>query len=180
MVPSPAQFWMSLLNAPAVGAGTSLATSVTLTDISPAPQLVLPANYLYPGQRLRMEAYGIYSTTGGPTLLLGAYWGGVAQTALAATAANVAATGAAAWPWQLRLNIRVVTVGAAGTVWCAGWVKVASTIALMTEYVLPSTQTQPVSINTTTANALTVGAQWGTSSASNTITCEDLLVEALS
>jgi hypothetical protein len=176
----PAQFWEALLNAPAVGAGTALATSITLTDISPAPQLVVPAGYLYPGQRLRVEAYGIYSAVSTPTLLLGAYWGGVAAvTPLAATAANAAAN-ATAWPWQFRLNIRVITVGASGTIWCAGWAKVASTIALLTEYALPSTQTMPITINSTTANALTIGAQWGTSSASNTITCEDCLIEALS
>jgi hypothetical protein len=37
----------------------------------------------------------------------------------------------------------------------------------------------PVTVNTTTANALTVGAQWGTSSASNTITVEDAYFETL-
>jgi hypothetical protein len=178
----PAQFWEALLNAPAVGAGTALASSTTLTDISPAPQLVVPANYLYPGQRLRVEAYGIFSTTTGtPTLLLGAYWGGVAAvTPLAATAANATVNSLTAVPWQLRLNIRVITVGAAGTVWCAGWAKMATSLTTMTEYALPSTQTMPITINTTTANALTIGAQWGTSSASNTITCEDCLIEALS
>jgi hypothetical protein len=176
----PAQFWRSVLNAPGVGAGTPLASSTTLTDISPAPQLVLPANYLYPGQRLRMTAYGIYSTTGIPTLTLGAYYGGVAGVALAVTAANTAGSGAASWPWQLYLDIYVRATGSSGTLWCNGYAKVGTTAAAMAEYALPSTQTQPVTVNTTTANALTAGAQWGTSSASNTITCEDLYVEALS
>jgi hypothetical protein len=175
----PLQTWEAVLNAPAVGAGTPLASTLTLTDISPAPQLVVPANYLYPGQRLRLEAYGVYSAVSTPTLILGAYWGGVAGTALAATAANTAAN-ATAWPWQLRLNIRVITTGSSGTIWCAGWAKVAATIATLTEYALPSTQTQPIAISTVTANALTVGAQWGTSSASDTITCEDAYIEALS
>lgn len=177
----PAQFWESVLNAPAVGAGTPLANSLTLTDISPAPQLVIPANYLYPGQRLRVEAYGIYSSTSAATLILGVYWGGVAAAVpLAATAANAVAAAGASYPWQLRLNIRVIQPGSSGTVWCAGWVKVGSTLALMTEYALPSSQTQPVTVSTVTANALTVGAQWGTAAAGDTITCEDCLIEALS
>lgn len=179
-IPTPAQFWEACLNVPAVGAGTALASSTTLTDISPAPQLVLPANYMYGGQRFRIEAYGIHSTTGTPTLLLGAYYGGVAGTLLAATAANATASGAASYPWQLRLNIRVATIGSSGTVWCSGWAKVGSSLTALTEYALPSSQTQPITINTTTANALTIGAQWGTSSASNTITCEDAYIEALS
>lgn len=181
----PAQFWRSVLNSPGVGAGTALASSTTLTDISPAPQLFLPANYLYIGQRLRMTAYGIYSNTGTPTLLLGAYYGGVAGTALAATAANATPSGVTGVPWQLVCDIYVRSIGSSGTVWANGTVSVFQTLAggvsnNPTVYSIPTTQTQPITINTTTANALTVGAQWGISSASNTITCEDLYVEALS
>jgi hypothetical protein len=177
----PAQFWRAVLNAPGVGAGTALANSTTLTDISPAPQLVLPANYLYVGQRLRLTANGIFSTTGTPTLLLGGYYGGVAGTLLAATAANTTGSGAASWPWQLFLDILVKTIGSSGTVWCNGQVTLSTTLAgAASFYNLPTTQTQPITINTTTANALTVGAQWGTASASNTITCEDAYIEALS
>jgi hypothetical protein len=176
----PAQFWRSVLNAPGVGPGTALASSTTLTDISGAPQLVLPANYLYIGQRLRMKGYGIYSTTGTPTLQVGAYYGGVAGTALAVTAANSTPNNSAAYPWQVDLDIYVRSVGSSGTVWCNGWAKVGSSLTAMTEYAIPSSQTQPISVSTTTANALTIGALWGTSSASNTITCEDLYVEALS
>jgi hypothetical protein len=176
----PAQFWRSALNSPGVGAGTALASSTTLTDVSPAPQLVLPANYLYIGQRLRITAYGTFSTTGTPTLLIGGYYGGVAGTALAATAANATGSGAASWPWQLWLDIYVRTVGSSGTLWTNGLVNLGSSLTAFTTYALPSSQTQPITVNTTTANALTVGAQWGTSSASNTITCQDAYIEAIS
>lgn len=181
----PAQFWRAVLNSPGVGAGTPLANSTTLTDISPAPQLVLPANYLYPGQRLRATAYGIFSTTGGPTLLVGVYYGGVAGTLLAATAAVTAPTGVTAVPFQVACDIYVRTTGASGTVWANGTVTLFQTLAGGASgnpliYSIPVTQTQPITINTTTANAITIGAQWGTQSASNTITCEDLYVEALS
>lgn len=175
-----AQFWRSVLNSPGVGAGTPLASSTTLTDISPAPQLVLPANYLFVGQRLRLTAYGIFSSVSAPTLLLGGYWGGVAGTALAATAANTIGNGTN-WPWQLWLDIYVRSVGSSGSVWCNGQAIIATSLTQpATPFFLPSSQTQPVTVNTTTANAITVGAQWGASSASNTITCEDAYVEALS
>jgi hypothetical protein len=175
----PIQSWEAVLNVPGVGAGTALASSTTLTDISPAPQLVLPANYLYVGQRLRLKAYGIYSAVSTPTLLLGAYYGGVAGTALAATAANTAGNGVL-WPWQLWLDIYVRSVGSSGTLWVNGLVNLGSSLAAFTTYALPSSQTQPITVNSTTANALTVGAQWGALSASNTITCEDVYIEAIS
>ena len=175
------QFWRSMIgNAVGVGAGTALASSTTLTDISPAPQVVLPANYLFVGQRIRITAYGIFSTTGTPTLLLGAYYGGVAGTLLAATAANATGNNAASWPWQLFCDIFVRTTGSSGTVWCNGLVNLGTSLTTFsTPYFVPSSQTQPITINTTTANALTVGAQWGASSASNTITCEDAYFETL-
>jgi len=176
----PIQSWEAVLNVPGEGAGTALASSTTLTDISPAPQLVLPSGYMYIGQRLRLIAYGIFSTTSTPTLLLGGYYGGVAGTALAATAAITTGSGAASWPWRLSLEIYVRSVGSSGTVWCNGVVKLGTSLTGATDYWIPSSQTQPITINTTTANALTVGAQWGTSSASNTITCEDAYIEAIS
>jgi len=176
----PYQSWRSVLNAPGVGAGSALASSATLTDISPAPQLVFPANYLYVGQRLRLVGHGIFSTTGTPTLLIGGYYGGVAGTLLAAITATATGNNAASWPWRIELDIYVRSTGSSGTVWCNGWVDLGTALATVSHVPVPSTQTQPVTVNTTTANALTVGAQWGTSSASNTITCEDAYVEALS
>jgi hypothetical protein len=174
------QFWRSILGNPiAVGAGTALASSTTLTDISPAPQVVLPANYLVLGQRLKVVAYGVFSTSATPTLLLGAFYGGVAGTVIAQTAANATGSGAASWPWRLELEIRVATLGSSGTFWANGKVDLGSSLTAYTTYALPSSQTMPVTVNTTTANALTVGAQWGTSSASNTITVEDAYFETL-
>jgi hypothetical protein len=175
-----AQFWRSIvMNAVGVGAGTALASSTTLTDISPAPQVVLPANYLFLNQRLKVTGYGIYSSTGTPTLLLGVYYGGVAGTLLAATAANAVANNAASYPWRLELDIYVRTTGSSGTLWCNGSAKVGSSLTAWTEYVIPSSQTQPITVNSTTANALTIGAQWSASSSSNTVTCEDAYFETL-
>jgi hypothetical protein len=176
----PLQSWRGVLNVPGVGAGTPLTNSTTLTDISPVPQLILPANYLYAGQRLRITASGIYSTTSNPTLTLGGYYGGVAGTALAVTGTNATASGAASYPWQFFLDLYVRSTGTTGTLWCNGRASVGSSLTAYTDYALPSSQTQPITVNTTTANALTVGAAWGTQSSSNTITCEDAYIEALS
>lgn len=177
-----AQFWRSLVpgsNVIAVGAGSPYASSTTLTDVSPAPQITLAANSLYVGQRLHVKGYGIFSNTGTPTLLLGVYYGGVAGTALAVTGATTTTTGATSWPFSVDLDIQVRTVGASGTVWCNGFVNLGTSLTATTPIWLPSTQSQPVTINTTTANAITIGAQWGTSNASNTLTVEDFYAETL-
>lgn len=177
-----AQFWRSLVpgsNAVGVGAGTALASSTTLTDVSPTPQVTLAANSLFVGQRLRVKGYGLFSNTSTPTLLFGIYYGGVSGTALAATGATTTTTGATNWPFDIELDILVKTVGSSGTIWCNGKVNLATSLTAMTPIWLPSTQSQPVTINTTTANALTIGAQWGTNSSSNTLTVEDFYVETL-
>jgi hypothetical protein len=182
----PAQFWRSVLNSPGVGAGTALASSTTLTDISPAPQLVLPANYLYVGQRLRATAYGILSTTSTPTLTLGVYYGGVASPTTAAVTGTITTpSSVTAVPWQVVCDIYVRTIGSSGTLWMNGTATIFQTLAGGASgnplvYSMPATQTMPITVSTVAANALTVGAVWGTSSSSNTITCEDLYVEALS
>lgn len=177
-----AQFWRSLLpgtNGVGVGAGAAYNTSVTLTDVSPTPQIVIAANSLFVGQRLRVKGYGIFSNTGTPTLLLGIYYGGVAGTALATTGAVTTTTGATNWPFAIDLDILVKSVGTTGTVWCNGMVNLGTSLSAMSDIWLPSTQTQPITVDTTSAKALTIGAQWGTSSASNTLTVEDFYAETL-
>jgi hypothetical protein len=171
------QFWVSNGNSPSQGSGTALASSTSLTDISPAPQYTLPY-YLYVGQRIRLSAFGRFSTTATPTLLIGFYYGGVAGTALAASTAVTTGT-ATAWPWRASYNFRIGATGASGTATGEGSVTIGTSLTAETGTPIPATNANPVTINTTTLQVLTCGAQWGSSSASNTITCEDFIVELL-
>lgn len=160
--------------------GAALASSVTLTDISPTPQIV-PAAFtmLEVGMEIEINAYGEFSTTATPTLLMGLYWGGVAGTALAASTAVTMGT-ATAWPWQLYYRGRVRAVGTSGSLKGEGWWNFGSALTAATQRQIPEVAaSRTVTIDTTGAGAkaLTVGAQWGTSSASNTITCYDLSVD---
>jgi len=173
------QTWTAPLGAGTVGPGTALASSTSLTDISPAPQVVLPANQLNNvGARLRCRAFGSFSTTGTPTLLLGFYYGGVAGTALAATGATTTGT-ASSWPWWAELLLEVRTTGSSGTVMCQGAVYLATSLTAVTTIPIPATALAAVTVDTTSAKAVTVGAQWGTSSASNTITCQVMNNESI-
>lgn len=159
---------------------SALASSTSLTDVSPAPQIVIPANSLFPGAALRVTAIGKFSNTATPTLLSGLYWGGVAGTKLAATGAITTITSATNWPYQLTATIVCRATGSSGSLLTWGQVSMpASLTAFQAEYPIDSAAIAAVTVDTTTAKALTLGAQWSASSASNTFTCNSFVVEAL-
>lgn len=174
----PGMFWSTRLNSPGQGAGAAYNTSIALTDVSPAPQLQLPAGFLQFGSLLRVTAKGAFSTTGTPTLLLGCYYGGVAGVALGAIGATATGSGAANWLWELEATIECITSGSAGSVRVLGHVDLGTSTTAMSRIPLLAPQTA-VTVDTTTAKAITAGAQWGTSSASNTLTCEQFIVESV-
>jgi hypothetical protein len=174
------QAWVAPLGAGTFGPGTALASSTALTDISPAPQITLGGNFLnYAGARMRLKAFGSFSTSGTPTLLVGFYYGGVAGVALAASGATTTGSGASSWPWNADLLLEVRTTGTSGSVMCAGAVNLGTSLTAFQGVPIPAAALATVSVDTTTAKALTVGAQWGTSSASNTITCQVLDIESI-
>ncbi len=176
----PYMVWSSLLNSPQpTSAGTALASSTSLTDISATPNFVLPANFLQAGTALRFTAFGTFSTTGTPTLLLGIYYGGIAGTALATTGAITTGSGVTNVPFRLELTTTVRTTGSSGTAMSQGFCAFGTTVAATTFLPVPNTALATVSIDTTAAKALTVGAQWSANSASNTVTCHGFQIESM-
>lgn len=174
------QYWNSSLPPFASADGTALASSTTLTDVSLAPQVTLPANFLEVGMKLQLDAYLTFSTTGTPTLLAGFYYGGVAGSALAASSAITTGSGAAAWSVVLRYRGQVRAVGSSGSIVGQGELLLGTSLTAFSTRPIPEVAaSRTVTIDTTSAKALTVGAQWGTSSASNTITCNDFTVTVL-
>lgn len=174
------QYWSAPLPPFHIADGVALASSTTLTDISPAPQITLPGNLLEPGSEIELWASGQFSTTGTPTLLLGLYFGGVAGAALAASSAVTTGSAAAAWPWQLYYRGTVRSIGASGSIKGQGRLFLGTSLTALSLRAIPETSAgRTVTIDTTTAKTLTVGAQWGTSSASNTITCDDLSAQLI-
>lgn len=165
--------------------GSALASSSSLTDISPGGNTLgqafqINADVLQPGTMLRYRANGIYSTTGTPTLLLGLYWGGIAGTALAVTAATTTASGVSNGTWILDATTRVISTGTSGTAVTIGSVLgIAATSANPTLMPATSSNGGQATIDTSTNKIVTVGAQWGTPSSSNTITCYQFAIEIL-
>lgn len=171
------QYWPTVLPPLHVTDGAAYNTSVTLTDVSRAPQKQLPAYTLEEGTEIELKAWGQFSTTGTPTLLLGFYYGGVAGVALGTTGAVTTGSGAAAWPWILTYHGRVRATGTSGSIVGQGQLALGTSLTVLADQALPVTAAaRTVTIDTTIVKTITVGAQWGTSSASNTLTLNDLSV----
>lgn len=167
------QTWAAVISEPYTADGAAYASSTTLTDVSPTPNTIIPANYLVPGDVLEVLATGRFSTTSTPNLTLGIYLGGVAGTALCATAVTATPSSVTNQTFIVRATIQVRTIGSAGSIETIG---TAANIGAATAY-MPATGTGLVSsLDTTSAKALTLGATWGTSSASNTLTVAQFLV----
>lgn len=176
--------WVQFANAyqtSSTTAGSALASSTSLTDVSPGGSTVGQA-YTFPlpfrvGDAWEISANGIYSTTGTPTLLLGLYYGGVGGTALCATAATTTGSGVANGVWRLTADMHITAVGTSGTALTIGSVSGIGTGPVL----MPATSSTggAATIATGTANILTVGCQWGTSSASNSLVCYWMAVKKL-
>lgn len=166
--------------------GAAYNTSTTITDISANPQYVMfPNKVTTVGQTLRFRAGGVFSTTGTPNLTLGIYKNtqttsgatGVGGSALAATTTTATASGASNLIWMIDLECVFQAVGTSGSVFSYGFVLLGTTASAATPIPIPFTTPQTAtSFDTTKATLLTVGATWGTSSASNTITCNQLRI----
>lgn len=174
------QYWVAPIPPMHTADGAAYATSVTLTDVSPTPNITLPANFLEGGSEVELWAQGQFSNTATPTLLLGFYYGGVAGVALAASSAITTTTGATAWPWMMHYRGVVRTAGATGSIVGQGWLMLGTSLTAVALSAIPVTAAaRTVTIDTTTAKTLTVGAQWGTSSGSNTLSCNDISVKSI-
>lgn len=171
------QYWVAPLSPLHTTDGAAYASSTTITDVSPTPNITLPANLLEVGSLLRMSAVAKFSNTGTPTLVSGFYYGGVAGTALAATSAITTTTAATNWQLRLFYEGRVRSIGSTGTILGSGWVAISTSLTAWTFRPIPETAIATVTIDTTTAKTLTMGATWGTNSASNTLTCLHFDVE---
>ncbi len=153
-------------------------TGTAITDVSPTPQYTFPGGSLKVGDTLRVTAFGRYTSSVTATnLTAGIYYGGVAGVALGASAATAITVSLTNAPWRLEYLFRVLTVGASGTAFGQGRLNIASSLtSLGTDIAVPGTANAAVTIDTTTAKALTLGF---TSSVAQSYTVDGFFVEQL-
>jgi hypothetical protein len=175
-----AQYWITPVP-PFHIAGNSLNTFTTLADVFPLAahgQFVIPANTLLLGSEVEIEAAGSISSTGTPTFTPGFYYGGVAGAALAAASAKTAASGAASHPWKMRYRGVVRAIGTSGSIVGSGELYWPTSLSAWTPSPIPEVAaSRTVTIDTTTAKVITVGAACSASSASNIFAVDDISVK---
>ena len=169
--------------------GAAYASSASITDVSTNPQYVLPPNTVTTvGQTLKLHAAGVFSNTGTPNLTMGFYKNtqttsgatGVGGAALAASAATATASAVTNIIWMLDVEGVFTAVGTSGTIFCYGIFWLGTSATAVTAIPIPNATPQTaVSFDTTKPNLLTVGATWGTSSASNTLTCNTYSIKLM-
>lgn len=173
------QYWVAPVP-PFTTADAQLATFTTLADVPLVPQVTIPANFLEVGMTLRISAQGNWSSTGTPTFQWGFYYGGVAGAALAAGPAATTASGAASNPWSMEYWGRIRAVGSSGSIVGQGVQRNPTSLTAWSIIPVPVTAAaRTVTIDTTTAKTITVGAACSASSGSNIFVVNSLLVEVV-
>lgn len=153
----------------------SSAVASTATETNFDLNYSLPANYCVLGRVIRWTAQGVYSTTGAPTLILRLKAG---STTLATSPTFTAGTGVSDQTWRIEgQTICNAAPGASVATETQGVVDLFTSATAMTPGELKNTSTTNLATNS--ALSLQISAEWGTASASNTITLRQFLIEGL-
>lgn len=176
------QYWVSSIPPYHIADGTGYTGTAALGDVTPAPSIVIPANLLEAGVRMRVQAFGKYTSTGTPgTAIVGVYIGTGAigsAAVVAAIAATTVGTSKTNQTWKLDCTSAIRTNGTSGTILgCVDVVGVAGGTA--GDIVLgPLTGLATATVDTTVAQKVMIGVN--PSVTTGTWTCMYAHVELLS
>jgi len=155
------QYWVAPIPPFHTADGTAYTGTAAIGDISPAPSVILPANFLEVGMRLEFSAFGRYTSTGTPgTIILGVYIGTGAISsgmALAATSAITVQTSQTNRSWRLEGNASVRAVGSGTSATAIGLVEVSNVTSNGTD-MGPATAPAVLTFDSTIANKVMIGA----------------------
>lgn len=158
------QYWVAPVPPFHTADGTAYTGTAAIGDISPAPSIVIPANFFEVGARLEWDAWGKYTSTGTPgTVILGAYLGtgaiasGQAITATAATTVGTSKTNVI-WSMHGWGSIRAVGSGTSATI--MGMTEVTGIAGATTgdQIWAPATAPATLGFDSTIANKFMIGA----------------------
>jgi hypothetical protein len=167
-----------------VKARAAVASFTTFQDIYGAPQKILPKSRMEVGMTLELWADGEYSLVTSATASLGFWFNGAALAAPTSILGQTqlltpgAATETSAhWIAWWRGTLRTADTGATGGTWkgrgFALFGATATPFLTATPWFIPTTLAlTSVTCDVSADRAVGVGWQWGTSSASNTVTVD--------
>lgn len=175
----PSQSWMAACPPFGDTLGAAFNTFTTFKDVSPVPLPVVFGWQVEPGTMVQLEAEGEFSCATGVTLSIGFIWGATPGATggviLAQSAAITTGTSPTAWPWHCKYRGVVTAVGATGTIVGSGVLDLGTSLTAYSSNALPTTQAlRTVTIDTSVAKQIGVGAAWGASAAGNSIKVNNL------
>lgn len=180
-------YWSSPVP-PLGSADGASATAPTVTDASPSPQIVIPAFLWEVGTRMRIHAFGNYtSTSATPTLTAGFFTASVGTAIGSATVVGTTTTislsaSATNWPFVIQYESQIRTLGSSGSMIGQGFAKAGTSLTLFaaSDYVVPITAaSRTVTINTTQANYIALGVIFAPAAGAPSFICNELTVELL-
>lgn len=154
---------------------SSLVTVASTASETAVATLTIPANDASAGAVYYINARGVASVTGTPTITFRARFGGLAGAQVAQSGALTASSGITNHSWECDVYLVCITTGTSGTWYAIMDTIQAITVAGAAPFTPSSRQDGGAAITTrssTQDNDLMVTVQWSASSASNTATCE--------
>lgn len=155
-------------------ASATVANTVTETTLigTGTGSLTLPVNFLAVAKAIEVEAWGTIATILTPTLRIKVKLGStVVIDTTAATLLTITGTNL----WNAKASIDCRTAGASGTVFGQGMAMYYTSVTGLSGIASPNTTTSTV--DTTATQVIDFTVQWGSASASNTITCTNFKVK---
>lgn len=151
----------------------TVANTVTETTLigTGVGSLVIPANTLQVGMTVKGWALGFHSAVANPNIQVRVYFGStvVLDTGIVTSGNSTNAI------WEARGFVTVRSIGVSGTVAAQGFYMEGQGGPNLFGMVNTST----VTIDTTASQTINMTVQWGTASASNTITCTNHIIEGV-
>lgn len=144
-------------------------TETTLTSTGEG-SLTLPANFFTTGKTVQVKGYGYHSAAGNPDITVKIKIGGTTYL----TTGTVSCGNSTDTYVELQGTITCRSTGATGTIMAQGFY--VETGGGDNHFGMPNTTTQ--TIDTTTTQTIDVTVQWGTASASNTMSLTNLIIHA--
>lgn len=172
------QYWFQPIPPFHTADATAVTASATLTELTPTPQIVIPAPWLneFAGKRIEYLAWGHYTTTATQgTITFDLKLG--ATGAIGSMGTSIVTSSALTWVasqtnrfWHIEGNIQIRSLGSSGT--SIGFMDLSNFVSGATDVagvIAGTTAGSTVTVDTTQARALAIGAT--ISVASQSITC---------
>lgn len=159
-------------------ASTTIANTGTETSLIGTGEgsLTLPANTLIVGRSINFSLRGVYSTIAAPgTLQFRVRIGGISGTVVLDSTAQTPPVSAGNRGFELSGIIQCRSIGATGTVFSQGEVRLSSSATDSVTWDMENTATS--TIDTTTSQEFQISADWQTADVGNTITGTNFLFQ---